>query len=145
MTLFLIGIVLISILTAGSYWFCWQDILRGRPNVLSMRQITLIMDRNKLDAIFGRHQPDYHYALAPEVLAALVRSRKFFVYSEIAAEAVCFIGAYRYLTGVASPETLWLFVVLAVMCEGIDVWMSLSLIRKYWYQIEEEMGGGRFG
>ncbi|MFO0388903.1 MAG: hypothetical protein ACK502_04185 [Alphaproteobacteria bacterium] len=142
MTLFLIVIVLISILTAGSYWFCWQDILRGRPNILSMRQITLIMDRNKLDAIFGRHQPDFYYTLTPEMLAALVRSRKFFVYSEIAAEVVCFIGAYRYLTGAASLETVWVFILLAAICEGIDIWMSITLIRKYWYQIEEEMGGG---
>lgn len=144
MTIFLIGIILISILSAGSYWFCWQDILGGRPNILSMRQITLIMDRNKLDAIFGKHQPDYHYALSPEMLAALVRSRKFFVYSEMAAEVCCFIGAYRYLTGLASPDTLSLFVLLAVICQIIDVWMSISLIRKYWHQVEEEMGGGGF-
>ena len=142
MTLFLIIIMVISVLSAASYWFCWQDILRGRPNILSLRQVTLIMDRNKLDAIFGKHQPGYVYALSPQMLAAVIRWRKFFVYSEVAAEMVCFFGAYRYLSGVSSPETLPLFVLLAMICQVIDIWMSFSLIRKYWHQIEEEMGRG---
>ncbi len=141
MMLFLVGIILISILSAGSYWFCWQDIKRGRPSILSMRQVTLIMDRKRLDAIFGRHQSDYTYQLSPEVLAALMRMRSFFVYSEIAAEVVCFVGAYRYLTGMASPDYAGIFIMLACCCQFIDIWMSVSLIRKYWHQVEEEMNG----
>ncbi len=140
MTLFLIIIMLISVMTAGSYWFCWQDILRGRPHILSMRQVTLIMDRNRLDAVFGRHKEGYVYELSPQSLSALVKARRFFVYSEMTAEFVCFVGAYRYLNDMAAPEFVGLFVLLAGLCQGIDIWMSIRLIRRYWHQIEEEMG-----
>ncbi len=139
MMLLLACVMLVAFLSLCSYLYCWHDIRRGRPHILSLRQITLIMDRNRLDSIFGHHQKGYYYQLNPAALAMIVRSRRGFVFFEVLADTFCLWGSYRYLAGLASMQTVGLFVVLAAVCQGIDVWFSMRLVRAWWPQIQEEI------
>lgn len=128
-----------ALLSLASYLYCWNDIRRGRPHIISLRQVTLIMDRNALNRLFGQPQPDYRYALPLETLARLIKAKQGYVYLEMAADALCMLGAWRYLTG-AAPEALeeW-FILLAALCQGVNIVYSMWLVWKWGDQIREEM------
>lgn len=139
MNLLLASIALVSVISLCSWWYCWRNVLSGQPNILSLRQVTLIMDRNLLDALYGKHGPGYIYTLNPHALRQIIRSRRLFVYGEMLADAVCFIGAWRYFGGMADFTLLPWFLAIAITYQALSVWYSLKLIRSWWHQIEEEM------
>jgi hypothetical protein len=133
-------VFLIALVSLGSTVYCWNDIQRGHPRILSLRQITLIMDREALNRLFGKPDANFRYTLSPEMLAALLRSRSWYVYSEMAADMLCLYGASRYLNGVAPPSLAATFVLLAVLCQAVNIVYSLWLVHKWGWQIREEMG-----
>jgi hypothetical protein len=100
-------------LSLVSYVYCWQDIRTGRPHILALRQITSIMDRHRLTALFGQPEPGYYYKLTPEQVKALIRRHLNFYIGECAAELVCMLGVWRYMSGSASPDGLPAFILLA--------------------------------
>ena len=139
MSLLLASIALISAISLCSWWYCWQDVRGGRPNILSLRQVTLIMDRNLLDTLYGKHGQGYIYTLNKPALAQITRDRRLFVYKEMLADMLCFAGAYRYFIGSAMPDYFPIFLLLATTYQGLSIWYSISLVRRWWHQIEEEM------
>lgn len=144
----MIGIVLgaifiIAALSFLSYLYCWNDIQGGRPHIISLRQITNIMDRNVLDLLFGPHEPGYYYALSTEKLAIFRRAWGKYFYREITADGLCMLGAYRYMTGAAPGEWMGVFILLAALCQGINVYYSLRLVRQWAHQIREELDDWR--
>ncbi|MGE0755332.1 MAG: hypothetical protein AB7L92_09280 [Alphaproteobacteria bacterium] len=128
-----------SAVSLCSWVYCWRDVLDGKPGILSLRQVTLIMDRHKLDEIFGRHGPGYVYELSPQAIALVKRNYSIFVYSEMAADILCFIGVYRFFTGDMSQAIVPMFTLVASMYQLVALWYSLRLVRQWWHQIEEEM------
>ena len=139
MSVLLITIFCMSGLSLLSYVYCWQDIRRGHPHILSLRQITNIMDRNRLNLLFGNPEPGYYYDLSPVMLAFITRFCGLYYYCEIAADIVCIFGVYHFMTyGAHSPLAGW-FVLLAATCQGINFLYSVWLIRRWGHQIREEM------
>jgi hypothetical protein len=140
----MIGLLLVTIffssaLSMISYFYCWHDIKTGHPHIISLRQITNIMDRNRLNEMFGKPNHGYRYHLEPAVVRALVRSRQFFFHSEVAADSTCMVGAYLYLTDQLEMTNIGWFLLLGVICQAINVGYSIWLVRKWSHQIKEEM------
>ena len=140
MTALLLTIFIVAALSLLSYAYCWRDIQGGRPHIISLRQITGIMDRHRLDAIFGAHGRGYCYEFPPALLRAFNRAWRGYCYREIAADGVCMLGAYRYMTGDAAADTVWWFVLLAGACQAINFGYSIHLVRRWSHQIREEIG-----
>src|SRR5437868_5178985 len=86
-----------SALSLLSYVYCWQDIRTGRPHIISLRQITTIMDRNRLNQMFGPPEKGYYYMLSPEQLYGLIQSRRWFYVCECAADITCALGVWLYM------------------------------------------------
>lgn len=139
MLIILVGCI--SVLSLGSWLYCWNDVQKGRPNILSLRQITLIMDRHRLDALYGKHGSGYIYELSKESLQQINRDRRMFVYSEMLADGCCFFGVYRYFTGTMDTSLLPLFMTLAIAYQSLSLWYSMTLVKRWWHQIAEEMSG----
>ncbi len=140
MTAFLlVAIFIFASLSLVSYVYCWADIKSGRPHILSLRQITNIMDRNRLNELFGKPEPGFFYKLSPEMLAKLIRMRQPFFLRECATDIVCIYGAWRFMTSEAPLLLLWLFVVLAMLCQAVNLLYSLILVKKWGGQIREEI------
>lgn len=140
--LLLVLIFISAGLSLVSYVYCWQDITSARPHILALRQITSIMDRNRLNALFGQPQPGFYYALKPEQVKALTSRFRGFYLRECAAEIVCMAGVWRYMAGYASPAGQGAFIVLAIICQGINFIYSMWLIRKWRDQLQEELEEG---
>ena len=136
---FLICIFASAALSLLSYLYCWQDIQRGRPHIISLRQITTIMDRNRLNQMFGSPGPGYYYTLSPPQLLALVRWKQWFFYLECTADTACLLGVWLYMTGNGLQNSVGWFIVLAGLCQGINLAYSIWLIRKWSFQIREEI------
>jgi hypothetical protein len=139
----LVIIFVAAALSLMSYLYCWQDIKTGRPHIITLRQITSIMDRHRLNAIFGNPEPGYFYTIPPETLAYLIRRYRGFYMRECIADAVCMLGSWRYMLHYADPAGLPLFLCLALACQGINILYSLWLIRKWRDQLREEMENPR--
>ena len=137
--LLMVLIFLSAGLSLVSYVYCWQDITSGRPHILALRQITSIMDRNRLNAIYGQPEPGFYYPLSPQTVAQLTSRYRWFYMRECAAEAVCMLGVWRFMVGSGAPELQGLFVVLALLCQGVNFIYSLWLIRKWRDQLQEEI------
>lgn len=138
MSFWLVTIFIVSALSLISYVYCWQDIHNGRPHITSLRQLTHIMDRNLLNQLFGEPKPGYVYELPPPVLRALVQWKRPFFIQEVLADGLCAYGAYRYMTVDTHPDFVLWFVLLAGVCQGIDLLHSFWLVRRWWHQISEE-------
>lgn len=137
---FLLFVILVSgALSLVSYLYCWHDIKRGKPHIISLRQITGIMDRNRLDSLLGRHDGRYFYNLSPDVRTRLLNGRREFVYGECAADLVCMLGAGRYFSGAAAESTQGWFILIAGLCQAINFAYSTHLVRKWSHQIREEI------
>lgn len=144
MIVFLLTLIFIAAaLSLISYVYCWQDIQRGQPHIISLRQITGIMDRNRITRLFGAPKPGYYYTLTPAMQAILTRRRQRFFYLECAADAVCAIGAWHFITAPSGTLTVGSFIVLAGLCQGINFFWSMWLVRKWAHQIREEMDDKR--
>jgi hypothetical protein len=136
---FLSSIAIVAALSLLSYLYCWSDIKSGRPHIIALRQITMVMDRARLNQWFGNPEPGYYYQLTPAQVASIIRSRRWFYVSECAADSVCLIGAWRVMIGAASEGTVVPFIILATLCQSINLLYSLWLIRKWRDQIQEEL------
>lgn len=140
MTSFLLGLIFVSAaLSLVSYVYCWHDIRGGRPHIISLRQILTIMDRNRINEMFGAPEPGYYYPLSPAQLRIVMQERRWFYTRECTTDIVCLVGSWLYMTGGASPDTVYGFILLAGLCQGINVAYSLWLIRKWSAQIREEL------
>ncbi len=142
MTSFLLLVIFLTAsLSLVSYLYCWHDIRGGNPHIISIRQITGIMDRDIINAIFGAPQPGYYYQMKPPLTRELQKLWKWRYYQEVAADSVCILGSYYYLNA-GGPDiyAAW-FVLLAGLCQAISIWISVHLVRKWWHQIAEEMDG----
>lgn len=138
--LFLLGLVfVVAALSLLSYVYCWQDIKGGRPHIISLRQILVIMDRHRIDALLGGHGPGYYYRLTPAQVAALLSGRRWFYRRECAADLTCLLGSWLYMTGVGDARAASWFVLLAGLCQGINLAYSLWLIGKWRDQLKEEI------
>jgi len=135
----LILIFIAAAMSLVSYVYCWQDIKGGRPHIVSLRQITGIMDRNRLNRRFGIPETGYYYPLSPEQMQDLLRSRAWFFYGECTADAVCLLGVWLYMNGQGDSDFLWWFIALAGICQIINVGFSLWLVHKWREQIREEI------
>lgn len=136
----LLGLVFCAAgLSLLSYLYCWHDIQSGAPHIISLRQVTSIMDRERLNRLFGAPEPGYIYKLNPQRLKSFVRRHRYYIWRECAADLICMVGAWRYLAGDADPQGLPLFLLLATLCQGINILWSLYLVRKWAHQIKEEL------
>lgn len=135
----LVSIFLAAALSLLSYLYCWWDIQSGSPHIISLRQITNIMDRHLLDRIFGAHKEGYVYELSPQKLAFIRLVWGGYYYRELAADTICMIGAYYYMTQAAAPAFVLLFIVLATTCQAINFVFSIRLVRRWKHQIREEL------
>lgn len=141
MTDFILAVIVVmAILSLASYLYCWQDIHTGKPHIISLRQITGIMDRERLNERFGRPEANYRYTLKPEELKKLLRRYGPYFYQECAADMLCLMGAWYYLTDDDASYTaaLW-FALLASLCQAINFAYSTWLVSKWGHQIREEI------
>lgn len=136
----LVIIFFIAAISLASNLYCWKDIKNGRPHIISLRQITLIMDRNVLNRYFGPPETGYYYTLPDEALHRLIRACRVRIYWEAAADLVCMLGAWRTMAGVASPAFSTWFLLAAALCQGINIAFSVWLVYKWGWQIREELG-----
>src|SRR5689334_16790296 len=97
-SLLLLSIFVTASLSLVSYIYCWQDIRHGHPHIISLRQITSVMDRERLTRMFGQPQPGYYYKLTPEQVHNVMKRRGWFFYSECTADIMCLLGAWMYMT-----------------------------------------------
>ena len=135
----LLGIIFISAgLSLLSYVYCWQEVRAGHPHILALRQITAIMDRHQLNRLYGQHDAHYVYHLSPHIITALTRQHRGFFLRECAAEIVCMFGVWRYMTGHAHINYVGWFILLAMLCQGINVLYSMWLVKKWRTQLQEE-------
>ncbi len=136
-------LLIVIFITAGlslvSYIYCWQDIKTGRPHIITLRQITSIMDRNRLTALYGAPEPGYYYTLAPAQVSALLKRYRAYYFTECTADAVCMLGVWRYMQIPGEVPGQTLFLALAILCQGINIIYSLWLVRKWRDQLREEM------
>lgn len=133
-------IFIVAALSLLSYLYCWNDIKSGRPHIIALRQITMIMDRAQHNRWFGAPEPGYYYPLSPQQVAAILRWRRGFYRRECAADLVCMFGAWRAMTGMMGEGAgLFMFIALAALCQSVNVAYSLWLIRKWRGQIQEEL------
>jgi len=141
--LLLLVVLLLSALSLASYVYCWRDVMRGHPHIISLRQITCIMDRHLLDIMFGRHEAGYRYTLSPHARRWFARQWGGYWLREVAADAVCIIGAL-YFWFMDDRPLMVSFLLLALTCQGINMVQSMWLVRRWRHQIIEELddGGG---
>lgn len=135
----LVIIFIAAALSMMSYIYCWQDIKSGRPHIITLRQITSVMDRHVLNQIFGHPEPGYYYTLPPERASALLRRYRLFYLGELTADTVCMLGVWRYMQGLAHPDGQTAFILLGLACQGVNIIYSLWLVRKWRDQLREEM------
>ena len=128
-------------ITAGlsllSYIYCWQDIKSGRPHIITLRQITSIMDRHRLNAMFGSPQPGYYYPIPDTILKPMLAYYRSFYLSECLADSLCMLGAWRYMQH-KDAQGQALFISLAFTCQAVNIIYSIWLIRKWGHQLREE-------
>lgn len=141
MTLLLIAIMGYALLSLASWWFCWRNVMGGRPHILSMRQITLIMDRERLDTLYGKHKPGYVYELNEAALGQIKRQHRGNMIKEMAADLLCLVGSYNYLMSDEPAGSMLTFAMFAGIYQMLTLWYSFKLVNPYWEQINEEMGG----
>lgn len=134
----LVTIFILAALSFLSYVYCWQDIKTARPHIITLRQITSIMDRHRLNALFGAPEPGYYYALAPQTVAALLSRYRGYYLRECAADLTCMLGVWRYMQGGAATAPA-LFIVLGLTCQGINIVYSLWLVHIWRDQLREEL------
>lgn len=139
MAFLLIVIFITAALSLLSYVYCWNDIKGGRPHIISLRQITNVMDRDEINRMFGEPEPGYFYPLAPSQITKLLAARRWYYWCECAADSACLLGAwYFYMSGQDGTD-VWIFLGLASLCQGINLAWSAWLIRKWRHQIREEI------
>ena len=135
----LVAIFCSASLSLVSYIYCWHDIRNGRPHILSLRQITSIMDRNRLNQLFGKPEPGYYYLLTPDQLYGITQQCRWFYTCECAADITCIAGVWLYMTGTIGNANILLFTLLAGLCQMINLAYSIRLIRKWHGQLREEI------
>jgi hypothetical protein len=139
MSEFVLGIIFISAgMSLISYIYCWQEVRSGTPHILALRQITSIMDRNSLNQRYGKPDLGYNYTLTEEQVDELLATYRSFFLRECATEITCMFGVWRYMTGAAPSQYVWLFIALAVAVQGVNLAYSMWLIRKWRDQLQEE-------
>jgi hypothetical protein len=139
MEFMMVAIFCSASLSLVSYMYCWQDIRAGRPHILSLRQITGIMDRHCLTRLLGTPRPGYYFELSPMQRAVILRSRRLFYLRECAADLTCLAGVWLYMTGRLAPDYAPLFVALATACQLVNLLYSFCLISKWGVQLREEI------
>jgi hypothetical protein len=140
----LVSIFFSAALSLISYVYCWQDIRSGRPHIISLRQITAIMDRKRLNRIFGMPEPGYYYPLSPELMYELIRKRRWFYTRECTADITCILGVWLYMTGRLPATYVGWFAALAGICQMINLVYSLFLISKWHSQLREEIDNSEY-
>lgn len=135
----LLSIFMLASVSLMSYLYCWTDIRGGKPHILSLRQVTCIMDRAQINQRFGMPDKGYRYKLTPLQLKAFMGRYQYSFYRECATDLVCALGAWRFLTRDASSQLLWGFIVLGLICQGAYLAYSVTLVRKWGHQIREEI------
>lgn len=140
----MMGFLLVAIFCSASlslisYIYCWNDIRGGRPHIISLRQITAIMDRNQLNRLYGKPEPGYYYVLSPAQRTGLIQSCRWFYTRECAADITCIIGVWLYMTRAIANNNILLFILLASLCQMINLVYSLCLISKWRDQLREEI------
>lgn len=139
MSEFLLGIIFISAgMSLISYIYCWQEVRSGTPHILALRQITSIMDRHVLNERYGKHDLGYNYTLSPEEIKKMLAEHRSFFFRECAVEIICMLGVWRYMTGVAPQRYVWLFILLALAVQAVNLVYSMWLIRRWREQLLEE-------
>jgi len=137
---FLLVIIFISAaLSFLSYVYCWNDIRSGRPQIVSLRQITGVMDRERLNQWFGRPAPGYYYTLTPEQVKGILWWRAWFVRSECALDGVCLFGAWWFSHYVKHAGFVYGFIFLGGLCQIVNLAHSFWLMQKWQHQIREEV------
>ena len=140
MTAFLLTIIfIVSALSLLSYIYCWNEIKSGRPHIIAVRQVTSIMDRNRLNEWLGAPLPGFYYALTPQQVQEICRRRAAFVYGECAADIACLFGAWWFSNSTASEAWIYGFIALAGLCQAINLGYSFWLMQKWQHQIREEI------
>lgn len=139
MQFLLFSIFVAASLSLVSYVYCWNDIRSGHPHIISLRQITSIMDRHQLNQRFGMHEAGYYYTLTPEQVFALVRRYRLFYMLECIADAVCIFGVWMATTGQMKEDNIPLFISLSGLCQAINLVYSVWVIRKWHLQLQEEI------
>ncbi len=139
MEFLLLSIFCSASLSLLSYVYCWHDIRGGRPHILSLRQITTIMDRNRLNHMFGKPETGYYYVLKQAQREAVIRKWRWFYIRECTADITCIVGVWLYMTGTLQDENIVLFSVLASVCQMINLVYSFCLINKWQFQLREEI------
>jgi hypothetical protein len=135
----LVCIFVFSGMSLVSYIYCWLDMLGGKPYILSLRQITTIMDRSQLNQLFGKPGKGFYYTLTPQMIAAIIRTRKWYFFRECLADTLCVYGAWRFMMVESTPGTIWLFILLASACQGVNLLYSVQLVKKWGDQLREEI------
>jgi len=135
----LIAIFICAAMSMLSYIYCWQDVKSGRPHIISLRQVTSIMDRERLTRWLGPPQPGYFYALSPEQLQDIMRRRAWFIYAECALDGLCIFGAWWYSDSDAPESAVLGFLALAGLAQAVNLCYSFFLIRKWKHQLREEL------
>ena len=139
MSFLLVLIFISSMLSLMSYVHCWRDVKSGRAHVISLRQISSVMDRTVFNGWFGAPQPGYFYVLTPEQVKWFLRRYAWPVYGECAADAACLFGAWWFASGWGKEEVLLVFVLLAGLCQAMSLGYYFWLMRQWRDQIHEEI------
>ena len=137
--LLLILIFLFAGCSFVSFVYCWLDIRGGKPYILSLRQITGIMDRNIINSLYGMPQKGFIYPLSPKDIRHILNSRRMYFYRESLADSLCIFGSWRFMTQEASTGMLWTFLLLGGVCQGLNMLYSFQVLERWGDQIREEL------
>ena len=135
----LVGIFISAALSLLSYLYCWQDIKGGNPHIISLRQITSVMDRERLNRYFGPPMPGYYYTLTPQQVQGVVWRRFWFVSLECALDVTCLLGAWWFSHNGDHVLFVYGFICLGGLCQGLNFAHSFWLMRKWQHQLREEI------
>lgn len=135
----LILIFLFAACSFVSFVYCWLDIRAGKPYILSLRQITGIMDRNIINSLYGMPQKGFVYPLSPQDIRHILNTRRMYFYRECLADSLCIFGAWRFMTQDASAVIIVLFLLLGGLCQGLNMLYSYQVLQRWGDQIREEL------
>ena len=137
---FLLVLIFISgALSLLSYIFCWQDIAAGRPHIISLRQITSIMDRKRLNAHFGAPKRGFYYQLTPVQVEGILWRQRGYMIAECSLDGLCVLGSWWFASGLGSQELELPFIGAAGLSQLLNVLYSFFLLRKWQHQMQEEL------
>jgi hypothetical protein len=140
MLLCLAIIALLAALSLVANIHAWRDIQAGNPYILSLRQVTRIMDRARLQALFGQCDARYLFTLSAHQRKVVVRLWGLPMALDMAGDVACMAGVYYY--GVIQPpgEAHWFFISFALWYQSLGFWDSWRQVKAWRHQIDEELG-----